>query len=150
MIPRDGERTGCCSWQQHCSKALMKLCSTRLNLYTMYCHNKQPQDSPRNWSIFLLSSGVICKNNSKNKGIIQVKGKKLNSSIKGTTGTEILSGAKALQPQCSLFNKVEMEQLKINPTHQTPSICRGDVSHQTKFKIYCLSRREQRQLLDRN
>lgn len=38
--------------------------------------NKQPQDSPRNWSIFLLTSGVICKNNSKNKGIIQVKGKK--------------------------------------------------------------------------
>lgn len=114
--------------------------------------NKQPQDSPRNWSIFLLTSGVICKNNSKNKGIIQVKGKKLNSSTKGITGTEIPSGAKAVQPQCSLFNKVqlEMKQLKINPTQQTPSICRGDVSHQTKFKMYILNLREQSQLSDRN
>lgn len=40
MIPWDGERTSCCSWQQHCSKALTKLCLTRLNLYSMYCYNE--------------------------------------------------------------------------------------------------------------
>lgn len=48
----------------------------------------------------------------------------------------------------ALFNKVqlEMEQLKINPTQQTPSICRDDVSHQTKFRMYILSLRDKYQI----
>lgn len=114
--------------------------------------NKQPQDSPRNWSIFLLTSGVICKNNSKNKGIIQVKGKKAKFKHKRHHRYRNTQRCQGTITPHHLFNKVQldMEQLKKTPTQQTSPICRGDVSHQTKYKIYMLSLREERQLSDRN